>query len=107
MASEGNGGYAERFLEYMAAVRQVAGELAVPLIDHLLRWERLRRRDLEAYRKLMADNLHMSALGHAVFGLDVLRTLGADYSTRPDLLPFASDGLAVQHRLDKLIDSSK
>ena len=102
MEEAGEGDRARNFPAYMQTTREVAAATGSPLIDHLGRWEALRRADLATYRSLMADPLHMSAAGHAVFAVDVLRALGADFDSRRDLLPFVAPALDLQRRLDSL-----
>jgi lysophospholipase L1-like esterase len=63
-----------RFQENMQIIRDVAAEIAAPLIDHHRRWEPLRLRHPDLYHALMLDALHVRPLGNALMGLDLLRT---------------------------------
>lgn len=91
---------AENFARYMQAVRQVARDKGVPLIDHLSRWELLRQADPKTYRSCMRDPLHLSPLGHEVFGLDVLRFL--DSGLDKNLKEMCQPAYAIQAQLDEL-----
>lgn len=104
MEETGEGPRAQNFPAYMQAIRETAAATHAPLIDHFGRWEVLRHTDLALYRSLMFDPLHMSAAGHALFAMDVLRVLGADFASRRDLLPFAAPALDLQARLDKCVE---
>jgi len=95
-------GYGERFFAFMGAVRTVATEMTVPLIDNLSRWERLRLDAPGTHRSLMHDPLHLNALGHAVWGLDVIRTFGATLSPDYDSLEVIREARVIQKRLDTL-----
>jgi hypothetical protein len=93
-------GRAEQFPRYMQVVREVARARGVPLIDHLVRWERLRKADPETYRTCMRDLLHLSPLGHQVFALDELRFFEAGLDK--DLKDMCKPAYALQERLDRL-----
>lgn len=92
--------YAERFFRCMDVVRDVAAERQVILADHLRRWERLRLRDVERYRELMADALHVNPLGNMLMGLDLLRLFRAEPGKR--LADVCSEGMELQGLLDSL-----
>jgi lysophospholipase L1-like esterase len=93
-------GRAAQFPQYMQTVRDVAAAMRSPLIDHLTRWERLRKTDVETYRELMRDPMHLSPLGNMVFGLDLIRFFGADVFD--EIRDNCSEGLALQQQLDAL-----
>jgi lysophospholipase L1-like esterase len=93
-------GRAEHFARYMQIVREVARAKGVPLIDHLARWERLRASDPKTYRACMRDLLHLSPLGHQVFGLDELRFLEAGLDK--NLKEMCQPAYALQETLDRL-----
>ncbi|HTL53726.1 MAG TPA: SGNH/GDSL hydrolase family protein, partial [Planctomycetota bacterium] len=94
------GAMAKSFPVVMQAVREVAAETNCLFIDHLKRWEPLRKADLKGYRALMHDRLHMSVLGHTVFGLDVLRQFGV--TPIKQWVGICAEAVAVQKRLDAL-----
>lgn len=58
--------------QYNAAMRSLAAELAVPLIDHAAVWEALAAK-LPAY---MADAFHPNAYGHILLAYTLFRALG-------------------------------
>ncbi len=92
--------YAAAFGRYMQIARDVAAETGDLLIDHYARWERLRAADLEQYRSLMFDALHVNEAGNMLMGVDVLRALGV---TRTDQAREAmARGLELQAVLDGL-----
>jgi len=90
----------QRFGLYMQTVRDVAGATGAILIDHLVRWERLRLADVQTYRTLMRDPMHLSPLGNMLFGLDCLRHFGAAASG--EVAEVCRPALALQERLDAL-----
>lgn len=92
--------HAARFLEYMQIVRDVGRDAATAVVDHLSRWERLRLSDVEAYRGLMRDPMHVSPVGNLLWGLDLARALGAPLAA--DAVPGLAEGFRMQARLDVL-----
>lgn len=92
--------HATQFLAYMQIVREVGRDTGAEVLDHLARWERLRLSDLEAYRALMRDPMHVSPVGNLVWGLDLARAFGAPLTA--DAVPDIEDGLRMQARLDTL-----
>lgn len=97
-ANPDDGVLAQNFPVVMQAVREVAAETNCLFIDHLKRWEPLRKSDLKQYRALMHDFMHMSPLGHTVFGLDVLRELGV--TPLNDWVRICAEAMEIQRRLD-------
>lgn len=95
---------AANFPQAMQAVRDVAAETECALIDHLARWEPLRKNDLTAYRALMHDRMHMSSLGHTVFALDVLRRLGV--TPLNQWVEICAPATIAQKMLDLLADKT-
>lgn len=72
--------------QYNAAMRSLAAELAVPLIDHAAVWEELAAK-LPAY---MADEFHPNAHGHILLAHTLFRALGVFDEAAPScglLLP--------------------
>lgn len=88
------------FHTYMQAVREIARESGAYLIDHLARWERLRHADVDTYRTLMRDPMHLKPLGNMLLGLDVLRHFGV--TALQDIQPYIETGLELQRLLDAL-----
>lgn len=93
-------GHGPRFTAYMGAVRQVARETGTPLVDHLRRWEPLRRNHKELYTALMLDPLHTNPLGNMVIGMDLVRAFGVELS--PEAQGYCAQGLVYQRILDAL-----
>ncbi|HYF50607.1 MAG TPA: SGNH/GDSL hydrolase family protein [Planctomycetota bacterium] len=100
MIQNGAAEHVKNFHAYMQTVREVAKETSTPLIDHLVRWEPLRKSDVAAFRALMVDPMHMSGRGHLLFALDVFRAMGCKFA--PAMTEFCKDGLALQRQLDEL-----
>jgi len=100
MIQEGRDRHVENFHSYMQAVREVAQETGTELIDHLVRWEPLRKSDAAAFRKLMVDAMHMSGPGHQLFALDTFRALHCPFP--PAMKEYCREGFALQQRLDAL-----
>ena len=66
-------GYYDRFLNYMDIVRKAAANNNAYLIDHLSRWEPLRKKFPEIYLSLMEDQQHVHEDGNILIGLDIIR----------------------------------
>ena len=93
-------GHGPRFIAYMGTVRKVARDTAVPLVDHLRRWEPLRRQHPELFRSLMLDPLHTNPLGNMVMGLDLVRAFGVRLSEEAQAA--CAQGVMYQRVLDAL-----
>lgn len=89
--------WAENYIPYMQVVRELAGEY---LNDNLIRWERLRKYDVAAFRLLMRDDLHLNPVGNAVIGLDLIRKL--DLVLPEENLPWIRDGIFARLTMDLL-----
>ncbi len=63
----------EKFYRYMDIIRQVAAETKSGLVDHLARWEHLRRKHPKRHLPLMQDGMHVNRRGNKVMGLDIAR----------------------------------
>ena len=92
------------FLRFMDIVRAVAETTGSPLIDHHRRWEPLRQRHVEAYRRLMIDALHVNPLGNMVMGLDLIRRFEARLEEAQTA--FCAEGLRYQGWMDELASDS-
>jgi len=83
----------------MDIVRSISREVGVELNDNDVRWARLRETDVELYRTLMLNPMHVNADGNMVIGLDLMRRFGFE-------LPYGDayfrTGLFAQHVLDML-----
>ena len=92
--------YDERFQRCMDVIRGVALETGAELVDHHRRWERLRLADLDAYRALMHDPMHVNPIGNMLMGLDLLRRFKVRLGD--ELRATCAEGLALQETLDTL-----
>ncbi len=90
---------AHHFPKYMDILREVAEDMNVPLVDHLKRWEPLRLKDVEEYRKLMDDSFHVNSIGNMLLGVDLLRKFELPVEPFAD---YCSKGFKYQALLDKL-----
>jgi lysophospholipase L1-like esterase len=90
-------GWAANYAPYTEITREVAGEL---LNDNFRRWERLRKYDVQAYRLLMRDDLHLNPEGNAVIGLDLLRLL--ELQIPDENLPWIRGGVFARDCMDLL-----
>jgi lysophospholipase L1-like esterase len=93
-------GHPEKFVRFMQIIREVAADKNAFLVDHLARWERLRKSDAEHYRGLMDNAMHVNPLGNMLLGLDVARHLGA--TPKEHLAKTCAGGVALQKLLDSL-----
>ncbi len=91
---------ARQFPIYMEAVRRAGAAEGVEVVDHLPRWERLQQKAPEVYRRLMRDAMHLNPLGNMVFGLDLLRWLGAPICG--ESAARCSKGIAIQQQMDAI-----
>ncbi len=66
----------ERFHECMQMLREEAAATGSGLIDHLARWEPLRRKRPDLHAVLMRDAYHVNELGNKVLALHVARAFG-------------------------------
>ncbi len=89
--------WAANYEPYTAIIREVAGEL---LNDNFVRWERLRKYDVKAYRLLMRDTLHLNPEGNAVIGMDLLRLL--DLPLPDENLPWIRGAVFARDCMDLL-----
>lgn len=81
--------YAATLVKYMQTVRQTAADCDAYVQENFARWEPLRQQDVQLYRALMTDRLHVNDLGNALLGLDWLRTFKLDI---PDMISKAVPG---------------
>jgi hypothetical protein len=90
---------AELMVQNMQIVREVAADKGVLLNDNDLRWARLRDNDIETFRLLMLNSMHVNDTGNQLIGLDLVRklnlTLRADYRLQ------CTPGLLAQALMDR------
>ncbi|HBC89228.1 MAG TPA: hypothetical protein DCZ94_19990 [Lentisphaeria bacterium] len=63
----------KKFSRYMEIIRQIAVETGSGLVDHLARWEYLRKNHPDKHLPLMQDGMHVNRRGNMVMGLDIAR----------------------------------
>lgn len=88
-----------RFYRFSDVVRKVASDTGACLIDHLRRWEPLRREYPQIYLPLMADPFHVLERGNKVMGVDIARKFGLEMQT--DFQTWA-EALQIQQLMDRL-----
>ena len=88
------------FYRNMDMVRKVAADSGADLIDHLKRWELLRKTCPEKYLLLMQDGLHVNHRGNMLMGVDIARRFGAEFGN--DHLDCWGEALILQRRMDEL-----
>ncbi len=89
------------FYRFMEIVREVAKTTGSGLVDHLRRWELLRKAYPELYLKMMRDGFHVKCEGNMLMGLDIARHFSAAVSQ--DTVPgFWDESLRIQHLIDAL-----
>ena len=88
-----------RLAEFSEAVRQVAAELDLPLVDCFQAWCDQRRQDETAWMLMMSETIHPNMMGHRRFAeLIVERISGQDISL-DDIAPPPD---AMRHTFDRL-----
>lgn len=95
----------EAFYRYMDIVRKVASVTGAELIDHLKRWELLRKEHPGKYIPLMQDNFHVNFRGNMLLGVDVARRFSVDLGN--ENLDFWGEALILQRLMDELEGQSK
>lgn len=89
----------ELMVKNMQIVREVAAEKDVLLNDNDARWARLRDADIETYRLLMLNSMHVNDTGNQLIGLDLVRKL--NLSLREDYRLQCTPGLLAQALMDR------
>lgn len=90
----------QNFYRYMDLVRAAAAATGSGLIDHLRRWEALRRAEPQKYLLLMRDGFHVNPRGNLALGVDIARRFGASLGqVDPDCW---GEALAIQAVMDRL-----
>ena len=90
---------ADLMVKYMQIVREVAASENLMLNDNDMRWARLRDNDIETFRLLMLNSMHVNDIGNQLIGLDLMRKLelplSANYRAQ------CSAGLLAQALMDR------
>jgi lysophospholipase L1-like esterase len=90
------------FYRFMDIVREVAKSTESGLVDHLKRWELLRKAYPELYLKMMHDGFHVTCYGNMLMGLDIARYFGAKVIKDTDPAGFWDESLKIQSLIDDL-----
>lgn len=90
-----------KFYVYMDIMRKTASALNAGFIDHLERWELLRKARPELYKPLMLDGFHLNRHGNMVFGIDICKFFGLKLDEREP--GFWEKGLEISNLVDTLI----
>jgi len=90
--------HALAFDQMMAIIRDLGNEKGCMVIDHLTRWERLRKSSYTIFRRLLIDPLHINGTGNLVLGLDIARAFSLQV---PDD-PYFREAWTIQALLDEL-----
>lgn len=90
---------ADLMVKCMQIVREVAADRNVVLNDNDKRWAQLRDADIETYRLLMLNSMHVNDAGNQLIGLDLVRKL--NLKLREDFRSQCSVGLLAQALMDR------
>jgi len=90
------------FYRLMDIIREVAKSTGSGLVDHLRRWELLRKAYPEIYLKMMHDGFHVKCYGNMLMGLDIGRHFGAKVYYDSDPAGFWDESLKIQNLIDDL-----
>ena len=90
---------ADLMVKCMQIVREVAADKNVVLNDNDKRWAQLRDADIETYRLLMLNSMHVNDAGNQLIGLDLVRKL--NLNLRQDFRNQCSVGLLAQALMDR------
>lgn len=90
---------ADLMVKCMQIVREVAADKNVVLNDNDKRWAQLRDADIETYRLLMLNSMHVNDAGNQLIGLDLVRKL--NLKLRQDYRNQCTAGLMAQALMDR------
>jgi lysophospholipase L1-like esterase len=90
----------DAFYRYTDIVRKVAAGTGAGLIDHMKRWELLRKAFPEKYLPLMRDNFHVNVRGNMLMGVDIARRFDAELGN--ENLDCWGEALILQRLMDEL-----
>jgi lysophospholipase L1-like esterase len=87
---QGNASFKQAFESFMQAVRILAQEMDIPLVDQYKRFEPFYRKHPEQYGKLMRDWMHVNHLGNLIMGMQISSSFGLpDIQIPEDIKPEA------------------
>lgn len=88
-----------RLAEYSQAVRELAAELNLPVVDCFAAWQQLRADDLDRWMLMMSDTIHPNMNGHKRFAELITTAVTGQAITLDDTPPL---GDALHHTFDQL-----
>ena len=89
----------DRLAEYSQAVREIAAELKLPLVDCFAAWQQLRADDPDGWMLLMSDTIHPNMNGHKRFAELMAKAVTGQLVTLDDTAPL---GDTLYHTFDQL-----
>lgn len=87
-----------KLAEYSQAIRQIAEQRQVLLVDVFQIWQQLRDRDPEAWKLLMSDAIHPNMNGHKRFAQSIAEAMTGKRVDLGDTLPPVA---ALHHTFDR------
>ncbi|MBP85958.1 MAG: hypothetical protein CMJ64_04445 [Planctomycetaceae bacterium] len=91
----------QRLAEFSQAVREVADELNLPLVDFFKDWQQVRQEDAEKWMLMMSDTIHPNMNGHKRFAQLIAQSISGKEVSLDDLRPPFE---ALHHTFDRLRD---
>ncbi|MCB9875438.1 MAG: DUF2920 family protein [Planctomycetaceae bacterium] len=88
-----------RLAEFSEAVREVAAELKLPLVDCFSDWQQLRTDEPGRWMLLMSDEIHPNMNGHQRFAETITKTLTGKTVSLAETTPLSD---ALHHTFDQL-----
>lgn len=89
----------ERLAEFSQAVREVATELQLPLVDCFAAWQQLRSDDPDRWMLMMSDEIHPNMNGHARFAEIIATSITGKTVSLDGTAPLND---ALHHTFDQL-----
>lgn len=89
----------ERLAQYSQAVRDVATDLELTLVDCFTKWQEVRESEPARWMLLMSDTIHPNMNGHKLFAELITKALTAKDVSLDETLPLND---SLQHTFDKL-----
>jgi lysophospholipase L1-like esterase len=89
----------DRLAEFSRAIRQVAMDLKLPLVDCFAEWKQLRNDDPTRWMLMMSDTIHPNMNGHRRFAEIIAKTVAGQSVSLDETLPLSD---ALHHTFDRL-----
>ncbi|MBI2479474.1 MAG: hypothetical protein HYV60_12830, partial [Planctomycetia bacterium] len=93
----------DRLAEFSQAIREVAAELNLPLVDCFTAWQQLREDDPERWMLMMSDTIHPNMNGHRQFAEQMTKMITGQTVSLDATPPL---GEALHHTFDRLRSGS-